>query len=194
MNVMATLKPAAHGDPLPFKLRIEDYELLDRAGAFHGQRVELIEGVLIAMSPQRRPHSYLKNELTFRFRLALAAKGSDLSAQSEPTVQISATSAPEPDIALTTAPKGEGYVPIASVAMVVEIADTSMRFDMAEKRDIYAEASVPEYWVIDVGRTEVHRFHGPADGAYRQEPPVPLAGELRSLTIPDLAIDGTGIL
>lgn len=177
-----------------FKLRLQDVELLQRAGVLDGRKVELIEGVLIAVSPQLRPHSYVKNELNHRFRMALSALGSALSAQSEATVEITPETAPETDIALTDAPMGDGYVPVASVALAIEVADTSLRRDLGEKRDIYAAAGVPEYWVVDVNKAHVHRFAEPRDGVYRAEPPIPLAGELRSLTMPDLAIDGRGIL
>ena len=179
----------------PYKLRLTDVEVLQRAGTFDdGPRVELIEGVLIAVSPQLRAHSFLKNELTHRFRMALSGIDSTLSAQSEVTVQISPTSAPEPDIALTNEPNGEGYVPVASVALLVEIANSTLRFDLGDKRDIYAAAGVPEYWVVDVNKAEVHRFADLTEGAYRPEPPIPLAGALRSLTMPDLRIDGAGIV
>ena len=182
-------------DPQPFKLRIADVELLEEAGALDERpRVELIEGMLIAMSPQQRPHVFVKNELTFRFRLALAALHSPLSALCEATVEMSSESAPEPDVILTDAPKGAGYVPVGSLALAIEVADTSLRFDLGRKRRLYAAAGVPEYWVIDVKGAEVHRFADPSDGAYRAEPPIPLAGDLQSLTMTDLRIDGSGIL
>lgn len=177
-----------------FKLRLSDVELLQRAGVLDGQRVELIEGVLIAVSPQLRPHSYVRNELARRFWRALDLLGSNLSAETEITMQITPETAPEPDLSLTSEPKGGGYVPIASVALAIEVSDTTLRYDLGKKRDIYARAGVPEYWVIDVNRAEVHRFANPDNGVYRAEPPIPLAGMLQSLTVPDLAIDGAGIL
>ena len=177
-----------------FKLRLADVELLQRAGVLDKQRVELIEGVLLAVSPQYRPHSYTRNELSRRFWKALGELHSPLSAEPEVTVKISEDTAPEPDIVLTDAPMGEGYVPVASVALAIEIADSSLRRDLGDKRDIYAIAGVPEYWVVDVDKAEVHRFADARDGTYRAEPPIPLAGELRSLTMPELVIDGGGIL
>lgn len=178
-----------------FRLRLSDVELLERAGVLDGRKVELIEGVLIAVSPQYRPHSYPRNELTRRFWRALDALRSPLSAETEVAVEITPETAPEPDIVLTDAPMGVGCVPVASVKLVVEIADSSLRRDLGEKRDIYAAGRVPEYWVVDVNKAEVHRFADPHDGVYRAEPPpLPLAGELRSLTMPELAIDSGGIL
>ncbi|HEX8485458.1 Uma2 family endonuclease [Sphingomonas sp.] len=194
MNVMASITSIADDEPQAFKLRFEHYELLDRAGTFQDRRVELIEGTLVEMSPQQRPHSYAKNELTFRLRLALDALGSSLSAQSEVTLPLGPHSGAEPDIALTDAPRGQGYIPVDSVKLVVEVADTSLRFDVGKKQTAYADAGLPEYWVVDVNGRQVHQFWAASDGVYTHSRIVPLDGELRSATMPELAIDGSGIL
>ena len=78
--------------------------------------------------------------------------------------------------------------------MLIEVAHTTLRKDLRVKRDPYAAAGVPEYWVIDVKKMQVRRFWRLVDGVYKAEPPVPLAGELTSLTIDGLTIDGSGIL
>lgn len=65
--------------PQPVKLRIEDYELLLRAGTFaHLAKTELIDGVIVEMDAQYRRHSFAKNELTYRLRRALEALGSPI--------------------------------------------------------------------------------------------------------------------
>ena len=192
--MMAPLAGVEIGDPQPFKLRFEHYEMLDLAGSFLGRRVELIEGTLIEMSPQRRPHSYAKNELTFRLRLALAEIGSPLVAQSEVTLPLRPHSGPEPDIALTDAPRGQGYIPVESVALIVEIADTSLHLDITAKKDLYAGAGILEYWVVDVAASTVRQFWSVGEGAYAQSHTRPLDGPISSATIPDLIIDGSGIL
>jgi hypothetical protein len=76
MNILSPRAPS--GEPQPFKLRVEDYELLERAGAFNGARVELIEGMVVEISSQQRPHSFTKNELSYRLRRALEAMDSPL--------------------------------------------------------------------------------------------------------------------
>ena len=93
------------------------------------------------------------------------------------------------------APETEaGLLPLEGVQILMEVARTTLRKDMTVKRDIYARAGVPEYWVVDVKKAEVHRYADPQDGAYRQEPAIPLAGPLASPTITGLLIDGGGIL
>ena len=181
-------------DPQPFRLRMEHYEMLDRAGAFLERRVELIEGVLIEMSPQRTPHSFTKNELTYRLRRALEEIESALLAQAEVTLPLGPHSAPDPDIVLTSAPKGHDYIPLTSVALVVEIAATSLRYDLGDKKNLYAAAGIPEYWVVNVAARKVHRFWASEDGCFAQSDESRLDGPIASATIPNLAIDGSGIL
>ena len=81
-----------------------------------------------------------------------------------------------------------------AAALLVEVSRTTLRRDMKMKRGIYARAGVPEYWVVDADKAVVHRFWQPTDGEYRQEPAVPLAGSIASLTMPGLVIDGSGVL
>jgi Uma2 family endonuclease len=110
------------------------------------------------------------------------------------TVPLTPITAPEPDIVLTTAPGGEGYTPLSSVALVVEIAHTTLRYDLNEKKDLYARAGIAECWIVDIQARQVHQFWAPTGTEYSRTRIVPLAGELRSATVLDLAIDGTGIL
>ena len=179
----------------PFPLRIEDYELLDRAGVFEGRRVELIEGVIVAVNAEHRPHTRVKNELMFRFRLALRALGSDLEAFVEPTLALPPRNMPEPDVVVAHMPTIENdYFRLPHMVLVIEVGASTLRSDLGTKCRMYAAQAVPEYWVVDVYGREVHQFWSPSDGAYLERQTVPLAGELRALTMPELAIDGTGIL
>lgn len=179
----------------PFPLRIEDYELLDRAGVFEGRRVELIEGVIIAVNSEYRPHTRVKNELMYRLRRALEALGSNLEALVEPTLALPPRNMPEPDVVVASvSPNENDYFRLPDMVLVIEVGASTLRSDLDTKRRMYATHQLPEYWVVDVHGREVHQFWGPGDGVFESERTIPLAGELRSLTMPDLAIDGTGIL
>lgn len=194
MNVIATTGPTASGDPRPFRLRIEDYELLDRAGAFHGQRVELIGGRIVVVNAQLQAHILVKNRLGRRLQAALEALGSPLEAIIEASLALSESDLPDPDILVGTIVPVRDYIRVAQVALVVEVADTSLRHDLGEKRELYAVSGVPEYWVVDLAARQVHQFWSATAGAYGETRVVPLEGQVRSTTTPDLAIDGNGIL
>ena len=56
---------------------------------------------------------------------------------------------PEPDIVLTSY-RGSGVVPVETVALVIEVSDSTLSTDLGRKADHYANAGVPEYWVVDL--------------------------------------------
>jgi Uma2 family endonuclease len=139
------------------RLRVEDYELLSAHGAFAGVgRTELLDGVVVAMNPQYRPHLWTKTELYDLIRDALRASGSQLRAMSEGSVIIGGADMPQPDILVTSEPRGEGPVPVASVALMVEVADSSLEIDLGYKAALYASAGIPDYWVADIAARVIH--------------------------------------
>jgi len=181
--------------PVPLKLRIEDFELLDRGGAFEGYaKVELIEGVILAMNAEYSPHTLIKNELMFRLRLALQSLGSDYTALVEPTLALPPYSLPEPDVMVTRAPSGREYFRADLVAIVIEVADSSSANDLGPKRQLYAGKGLREYWVLDLPAGRMHQFWSPEGSDYSEMRTVMLDGELRSVTLAELAIDGHGLI
>ena len=181
-------------DLRPFKLRIEDYELLDGAGAFAMQRVELIEGVVVTVNSERVPHGRLKSELMFRLRLALRAIGSEFDAYADVSLSLPPHNMPEPDVLVARSDAAGNYWAAADTAIAIEVAASTVRSDLGVKKHLYAEHGIPEYWVADVERRQVHQFWTPTDGDYRDVRIVPLAGDIHSITLPDLIVNGAGIL
>ena len=95
--------------PMPIRLRIEDLMLLDAGGAFGAYaKTELIEGEILFMNAQHRPHGMVKMELYDALRDALLALGSPLRPVIEFSLAIPPDSMPEPDIMLTSEPRGDG--------------------------------------------------------------------------------------
>ena len=181
--------------PEPLKLRIADVEALQRAGAFAPfRKVELIEGALYAMNAEYRRHNVVKNRLARRLGQALEALGSPMEAWTEVTLALGETDLPQPDIVVAVSEPDDRYYEVRDLGIVIEVADSTLKTDRTTKAALYARADVPEYWVVDINRDEVLRFWCPAEGVYQAEPPVPLAGPLASLTMPDLVIDGSGIV
>jgi Uma2 family endonuclease len=181
--------------PVPLKLRIEDFELLDRGGAFEGYaKVELIDGVILAMNAEYSPHTLIKSELLFRLRLALRDLDTDYTAVVEPTLALPPYSLPEPDVMVTRAPGGREYFKAEHVAIVIEVADSSAANDLGPKRQLYAGKGLREYWVLDLPGGRVHQFWSPDGDDYREMRTVMLGSELRSFTWPELAIDGSGLI
>jgi Uma2 family endonuclease len=181
--------------PQPVKLTIEQFELLDRTGAFDGYaKTELIEGAIYAMQGQFRPHAFAKSELAYRLRRAVEEIGSELVPIIEVTVGMPPVSAPEPDIALTSAPRGEGYAPLESVALAIEVADSTASFDLEQKAPLYARHGIPEYWVVDIPARLIHIFWSPSPEGYREARAIDVGRRVASATVPGLEIDSEGLV
>ena len=185
---------AALTHPQPVKLTVDDFLLLDRSGAFaRYNKTELIDGAIVAVNSQYRPHLFAKGELAYRLRRALEGMGSALYVAVEGSVSMPPKSMPQPDIILTSEPRGEGAIPLASVALLVEIADSTVEFDLGEKARIYAANGVPEYWVVNLPDRKVHRMYSPSTGGYAERTEVALGERLEAVTIAGLAVDTAGI-
>jgi Uma2 family endonuclease len=178
----------------PIKLRVSDYHLLEKAGCFDGRaKTELIDGLLYSMSPQFRPHGYLKDELAYRLRRALEDAASDMHVATEQSVRVTDHSQPQPDIILTSEPRGDGAIPIETVALLVEVSATTLEFDLVHKMALYASAGVPEYWVADVVARVIHQHWSPDDGCYSQSRRIAFGAPIAAATIADLAIATTAL-
>ena len=175
-------------------LTIDDYALLERSGALaeYG-RTELIEGVIIAMNAQFRPHARVKGELAFRFRLLLDARADGLAVLTEASVAVPPRNMPEPDVVLTTEPEGEGPIPVASVKLIVEISNDTLNFDLGDKAVLYAGGGIPEYWVVDIDGERVTIHTGPTPHGYERKREVVFGDLLVSDTIDGLAIASEGL-
>lgn len=188
MTAQDMLKP-----PSRYRLSVADYLLLHEAGAFEGMRTELIEGEIIVMSPQAARHIFVKSELGYRLRRALEELGSDLFVGIDGSVAIDDQSLPEPDIFLTDAIGAEGYIPVSSVHLAVEVAITSLDFDLAGKQRLYALHGIPEYWVADVNGRVIHQMWAPAGEDYCERREVAFGEAVEAVTIEGLRVETTAI-
>jgi Uma2 family endonuclease len=176
------------------RLRVEDFMLLNAHGAFEAYaKSELIEGEIVCMNAQFTRHALAKTRLTRKLNEALEALRSNLEAVTEVAVSLSPDSMPEPDIVLATFEK-LGPVARDRVALIIEIADSTVEYDLGRKARIYAAAGIPEYWVLDVenGRLIIHL--APLGEAYADRTEFPLGVDARSATIEGLIVSTEGLV
>lgn len=189
MTEMALLNTA----PLPVKLRIEDYLLLDASGAFEAYRkTELIDGEIYFINAQHRLHARIKSRLFRVMAAALDKLGVGLEAMAEGSVAMPPDGAPEPDIVVTSEPEGDGLIPLASVRLIVEISDTALAFDTKRKTALYARNHVPEYWIVDVEGATIHQMWGPETDGYAQCRAVAFGGRIEAVTVSGLVVERAG--
>ncbi len=181
--------------PLPpgkYKLRVEEYQLLADAGVFGGARTELIDGDIIVMSPEFRPHAYVREELAYRIRRALESAGSDLYPAAG-SVLMGDHDMPQPDIVLTREPRGKGPIPLGSVALLVEVSSTTLEQDTTMKLALYASDGVPEYWIVDVAGERITQLWSPAGSSYGQRREVAFGTPLAAATSTRIAVETNGL-
>ena len=177
-----------HLPPGKYKLRVEDYTLLADAGAFGDYRTELIEGDVIVMAPEYRPHAYVRDELAYRLRRALEAIGSDVHVASG-SVSMANDTMPQPDIVLTREPRGRGAIPLDSVALLVEVSSTTLANDIGLKQRIYARHGVREYWVADVNARLIHQMWEPGENGFDRSHAITFGTPITSASIAKLMIE-----
>lgn len=186
--------PPILASPRKLGLRVEDFLLLNDSGAFEDYaKTELIDGDIYVMNAQHSPHARVKSRLLVAIANQLTEIGSDLEAISEVSVHLDDNSMPEPDIVVTRW-RGKGAVPLDSIALIVEVSDTTLERDLGRKADLYAAVGVPEYWVIDLneGRALLHEFPDP--NGYKGQLDILLDETLVSATIEGLEVAGAQLL
>jgi Uma2 family endonuclease len=145
-------------------LTVADVDGMVRAGILdEDDRVELLDGVLVEMSPQSERHAYAIRRLTLLAAQAAVRNGLELNIQLPLNVE-SAISQPEPDVALTPSVARGAHA--SRALLVVEVSRSSRRLDLGRKAEIYAEAGIPEYWVLDVEHGELVVHRDPREGRY----------------------------
>jgi Uma2 family endonuclease len=157
---------AVHVDPsLPVHpLTIDDVAAMVRAGILgEDDRVELLDGVLVEMSPQGSSHATAVRRLNMLLAPVAAAAGLEVSPQC-PLSVLSPISQPEPDLAVV--PVGGWEVHAAQALLVVEVSVTSRTVDLGRKAVIYATAGIPDYWVLDIEQRRLVVHRAPTDGRY----------------------------
>jgi Uma2 family endonuclease len=198
MNVVQAIRPkdesALRDEPMLLRITAAQFSLMVEAGAFSGgPGVELRGGLLYRINPQYVPHLMAKTELYDALLEALRALGSSLRVSSEGSVHLGDADVPLPDLIVWEPLRRRGPVPGDRVRIVAEISDTTLADDLGHKRALYATASIPEYWVVDLAGRAVHQYWAPMEGAYARSAVVPFGDTLRSVTVDGLTVP-TGVL
>ena len=152
------------------RLRQVEYDRLVDLGMFAGERLELLDGLLVVREPQGSPHAAITASIG---QVLATVFGPGWHSRLHSPLALDDDSEPEPDVAIV-AGRPRDYVGghPSTAALVVEVADASVRLDRL-KGGLYARAGIQEYWIANVAESvlEVHRDPQPSccpDGwAYR---------------------------
>ncbi len=183
MTSAARVTTAAEGLPRRH-FTVAKVEAMVAAGVMdEDERVELIGGELVPMSPKGNDHEVVKIALLRRwYRVA----PTDIELAPETTFRLSEDTYLEPDVVVYPSALEPKDLKGPNVLLVVEIADSSRNYDMGRKADLYASFGVRELWVIDALRLAARVFREPEAAGFRETRDFASAERMAPLLAPEV--------
>lgn len=165
-------------------LRRVEYARLVDAGVFENERVELLDGEIVVMSPIGPPHNAAVQWLTELLVLALHGKA---SVRPQMSFAASEYSQPEPD--LTVVPRSSYLTGHPGEAhLIIEVSDSSLAYDRGRKLRVYARCGVREYWIVNVRDQRIQVYTAPEGEAYTVAQSFERGQAIRIGAFPDVEI------
>ncbi len=193
----ATTPPSGRSYPELYRLTVDQYEQMGRAGILsEHDRVELVEGLLYYKPMKKGPHSIASRE-TAAALSRLVPDEAYFVTREDPVRIAGRSGMPEPYISVVRG-RSRDYVEqpdAADVPLIVEIADASLAFDRTEKLSSYAGGGIPVYWIVNLVDRQVEVYINPAITGYQssqvfkpgQEVPLVLDGaEVGRIPVADM--------
>lgn len=173
------------------RLTFDEYMRMIADGAFdtlRDRRIELVHGELRTMTPPGPDHSNAVSWLTTWSVLSPPKNAVTVRIQ-DPVAIPELDSAPQPDV-VWAKPKSyrRNYPTPADILLLIEVADSSLDYDTGDKADLYAEAGIADYWVVNLPDRVIHVFRNPAADGYQDKTTIKFGEELRPLAIPAVKI------
>ncbi|MGK7884280.1 MAG: Uma2 family endonuclease [Crocosphaera sp.] len=178
--------------PTLVKWTIEDYHNMITAGILAEKKVELIAGEIIKMTPEKPFHRRVTFKLADYFREKL--RGKAIIFEAHPITLFD--SEPEPDIIIAKLPleRYDNRHPYPEdIELLIEVSDTTLKYDLDTKQKIYALAKIKEYWVIDLKNSQLIVFQKPENNRYLKQFNL-TQGVISPLAFRDIPIDSQTIL
>jgi Uma2 family endonuclease len=175
-----------------FRFTKDEYEQMIAAGILTEEdRVELIEGEIIEMSPIGDDHVFAVNSLTELLIKKLAGRA-EVSVQNP--IRLSERSRPQPDIALWRPRKHRSWPGPDDILLLIEISDSTLVFDRDIKLPLYAQANISEVWIVNLVDNRVEVYRQPTGESYRSVEFAGLNDLVSPLAFPDTVFSVDDIL
>jgi Uma2 family endonuclease len=171
------------------RITSDEYHRMIEAGILgEDEHVQLIDGFLVAMTPQGSLHALVIQRLTAAL---VRAVGNDLAVRPQLPLSLPDDSEPEPDAAVVRAEDQSRDHHPRRALLVVEVAADSLRLDRGRKSALYARAGIPEYWIVNLEDTsvEVRRQPDAEAGVYLASFVVAPGQALVAAAVPGVSID-----
>lgn len=172
-------------------LTADEYDQMVERGAFDhlNRKIELIRGELREINPAGPIHDDLITYLTNWSARATSPESIMVTSQTGLDL-AELESRPEPDLMWLRAKRYRGRHPSASdVLLAIEVADSSLFSDLREKAELYAEAGIVEYWIVDTQERCLHVFRQPARKQYLERSVVHTGEVLSPVNASSVSLD-----
>ncbi len=148
------------------RFTVDEYHKMGEAGIFdEDDRVELIDGEVVEMTPIGWRHARCVRRLTNLFAGLVGGTAGRYEVDAQNPVFLGEHWEPQPDLALLSEEPPAGRLPgPGEIALVVEVADTSLAYDREQKLPLYAEAGIPEAWIVDLSEDRIEVYSEPVPG------------------------------
>jgi Uma2 family endonuclease len=174
---------------------VDEYYRMIGAGILsEDDRVELIEGEVVKMSPIGKWHAACVKRLNELF-VFLVGRTATVSVQDP--IRLDDFSEPQPDLALLKRRDdfySSGHPTPDDVLLVVEVADSSVQYDRLKKIPLYARSGIPEVWLVDLARDLIDVYTRPVNGRYQDVREARRGETLTLSSLPNLVIRVDDIL
>jgi Uma2 family endonuclease len=177
------------------RLTVDEYHRMAEAGVLAPDaRVELIDGEVVDMAPIGSRHGSAVKRLN---QLLMDAVGKAAIVAVQDPVRLGDRSEPQPDLMLL-APRDDFYEaahPVAAdVLLLVEVSDSTARYDSVVKLALYARHGIREVWIVDLDNRVLRVCRQPVGDAYAEVSETSMPGLLSPLLLPGMSIDASRLL
>jgi Uma2 family endonuclease len=180
--------------PRRHRITVHDYHRMAEVGVLGPDaRVELIEGEIIDMASIGKDHQSIVDQLN---RMLVRAVGDDAIVRVQGSIRLSQWSEPEPDVVLL-APRADFYRGEFALGtdtlLVIEVSDTTLRYDRDVKVPLYARHGVPEVWIVDVQNDALLVYGALRDGNYGRHVTLERPASIEVTQLRGVTLDLTGL-
>lgn len=176
--------------PKRHRIDVDQYYKMAEVGLLAPDaRTELIEGEVIDMAPIGVSHARTVHLLS-KWLYAHIGEQAELIVQLP--VRLGSHSEPQPDLTLLKASHTlykQSHPTAADVLLIIEVSDTTIKFDRGEKLGLYAKHGIPEVWVIDLNDKRLHRARDPQANQYRTTDTLTPSQIVAPAALPDLRLE-----
>jgi Uma2 family endonuclease len=179
---------------IPLRFKVDEYYKLIDLGMLHDyEKAEIIDGELIRHMTVGDRHAQVVDRLN---KILVRGLPDEILVRVQNPVRLSDYNEPEPDILLSDLTKYDGsrHPRPAETLLIIEVSDSTLKYDRDTKLALYAEAEIREVWIVNLPKNIVEMHTKPNEGIYQTVKITKLGEIIKSEVIPELEIEVDKIL